>query len=150
MNSSTNVTFKRWNTKIENERIEHKLFDLMNVSLNETRANDVNKYFKRSIKSEIKKLCNHIKRKRTFLLWFEPVFETFNVSIFMLLNEILLQKRWIILRNHIIKFLTTISFSVMNQISYSCKTTFSFILREKCINDSMKMTLLLWNDFRTI
>ena len=123
---------------------------MINISLNETRASDVNEYFKRSIRSEIKKWCSHIKRERTFLLWFEFVFKAFNVPISMLLNEILLQRKWIISRNCILKFLTTIFFSVTNQVLYSYKTTFSFILRERCVNDSMRMKLWLWNDLRII
>ena len=78
--------------RIENGRIKHKLFDLMSVPLNETRANDVNEYFEHPIKSGIKRWCSHIKREKTFLLWFESVFEAFRDSISMLLNGILNQR----------------------------------------------------------
>ena len=47
--------FEHSNTRIENERIEHKLFDLINISLNETRTSNVNEYFKYSIRNKIKK-----------------------------------------------------------------------------------------------
>ena len=41
--------------RIENKRIERKLFDLINILLNKTQANDVNEYFEHSIRSEIKR-----------------------------------------------------------------------------------------------